>query len=80
VYRSRSGGHEWEALSEGLPQRHCFVNVLRDAMAVDALDDCGIYFGTTAGEVFGSRDGGEHWQSIVSNLPSVLSIEVQTLA
>jgi len=80
VYRSRSGGNEWEALSAGLPQSNCYVNVLRDAMSVDTLDECGIYFGTSAGEVFASIDAGDSWQSIVSNLPPVLSVEVQTLA
>jgi photosystem II stability/assembly factor-like uncharacterized protein len=79
VYRSRSGGNEWEALEKGLPQKDCYVNVLRDAMAVDSLDDCGIYFGTTGGQVYASPDGGDTWTSIVQNLPSVLSVEVQTL-
>jgi photosystem II stability/assembly factor-like uncharacterized protein len=79
VYRSRSGGNEWEALEKGLPQKNCYVNVLRDAMAVDSLDDCGIYFGTTGGQVYSSPDGGDTWMSIVQNLPSVLSVEVQTL-
>jgi photosystem II stability/assembly factor-like uncharacterized protein len=80
VYRSRSGGNEWEALTNGLPQRDCYVNVLRDAMAVDALDDCGIYFGTTGGQVYGSADGGDTWNAIVRDLPPVLSVEAQTLA
>jgi hypothetical protein len=79
VYRSRSGGHEWEALTNGLPQRHCYVNVLRDAMAVDALDPCGVYFGTTGGQVYVSPDGGDRWRPIVHDLPSVVSVEVQTL-
>jgi photosystem II stability/assembly factor-like uncharacterized protein len=79
VYRSRSGGNEWEALSNGLPPRDCYVNVLRDAMAVDALDACGIYFGTTGGQVYASADAGETWQAIVRDLPAVLSVEVQTL-
>ena len=79
VYRSRTGGHEWEALTSGLPQKDCFVNVLRDAMAVDSLDPCGIYFGTTGGQVYVSPDGGDHWSPIVRDLPSVLSVEVQTL-
>ncbi|HTJ27912.1 MAG TPA: exo-alpha-sialidase [Candidatus Limnocylindria bacterium] len=79
VYRSRSGGQEWEALTNGLPQRDCYVNVLRDAMAVDGLDSCGIYFGTTGGQVYVSPDGGEHWNAIVRDLPAVLSVEVQTL-
>jgi photosystem II stability/assembly factor-like uncharacterized protein len=79
VYRSRSGGNEWEALTNGLPQRDCYVNVLRDAMAVDSLDSCGIYFGTTGGQVYASRDAGENWAPIVRDLPAVLSVEVQTL-
>jgi photosystem II stability/assembly factor-like uncharacterized protein len=80
VYRSRSGGHEWEALTRGLPQRDCYVNVLRDAMAVDSLDSCGIYFGTTGGQVYASADSGDNWTPIVEHLPPVLSVEVQTLS
>ncbi|MGH2363415.1 MAG: WD40/YVTN/BNR-like repeat-containing protein [Chloroflexota bacterium] len=79
VYRSKSGGNDWEPLTKGLPQRDCYVNVLRDAMAVDALDSCGVYFGTTGGQVYGSRDGGDSWDAIVRDLPAVLSVEVQTL-
>jgi photosystem II stability/assembly factor-like uncharacterized protein len=79
VYRSRTGGNEWEALTKGLPQRDCYVNVLRDAMAVDALDTCGIYFGTTGGQVYVSPDAGDSWSAIVHDLPPVLSVEVQTL-
>ncbi len=70
---------EWEPLGEGLPQENCFVNVLRDAMATDTLDECGIYFGTTGGQVYVSPDGGDHWRTIVRDLPRVLSVEVQTL-
>jgi photosystem II stability/assembly factor-like uncharacterized protein len=79
VYRSRTGGNEWEALTAGLPQENCYVNVLRDAMAVDSLDDCGVYFGTTGGQVYCSPDGGDTWSPIVRDLPAVLSVEVQTL-
>ncbi len=79
VYRSRTGGNEWEALTKGLPQRDCYVNVLRDAMAVDALDSCGVYFGTTGGQVYASSDAGDTWAPIVRDLPPVLSVEVQTL-
>lgn len=79
VYRSRGGGNEWEALTNGLPQQDCYVNVLRDAMAVDTLDECGVYFGTTGGQVYMSADAGDHWQAIVRDLPAVLSVEVQTL-
>jgi photosystem II stability/assembly factor-like uncharacterized protein len=80
VYRSRTGGNEWEPLSNGLPQQDCYVNVLRDAMAVDALDKCGIYFGTTGGQVYGSADAGDNWTPIVRDLPAVLSVEAQTLS
>ena len=80
VYRSRTGGNEWEALTNGLPQRDCYVNVLRDAMAVYALDPCGVYFGTTGGQVYGSANAGDSWAPIVRDLPAVLSVEVQTLA
>ena len=80
VYRSRQGGNEWEALTKGLPQSNCYVDVLRDAMAVDSLDSCGVYFGTTGGDVYVSADSGDTWKAIVSDLPAVLSIEVQTLA
>jgi photosystem II stability/assembly factor-like uncharacterized protein len=79
VFRSRTGGNEWEPLTNGLPQKDCYVNVLRDAMSVDALDPCGIYFGTTGGQVYGSPDGGDHWQAIVHDLPAVVSVEVQTI-
>jgi photosystem II stability/assembly factor-like uncharacterized protein len=79
VYRSRTGGNEWEALTNGLPQSNCYVNVLRDAMAVDSLDKCGIYFGTSGGQVYASADAGDSWNPIVRDLPAVLSVEVQTL-
>jgi hypothetical protein len=79
VYRSRSGGNEWEALTDGLPQSDCYVNVLRDAMAVDRLDPCGVYFGTTGGQVYASNNDGDSWNAIVRDLPAVLSVEVQTL-
>ena len=79
VYRSRTGGNEWEPLTQGLPQSNCYVNVLRDAMAVDSLDKCGVYFGTTGGQVYVSADAGDSWNAIVHDLPPVLSVEVQTL-
>jgi photosystem II stability/assembly factor-like uncharacterized protein len=80
VYRSRSGGEDWHPLTNGLPQKDCYVNVLRDAMAVDTLDECGVYFGTTGGQVYCSPDGGDNWTAVVRDLPAVLSVEVQTLA
>jgi hypothetical protein len=80
VYRSRTGGNEWQALTKGLPQKDCYVNVLRDAMAVDSLEPCGVYFGTTGGQVYVSADSGDTWSTIVHDLPAVLSVEVQTLS
>ncbi len=79
VYRSRTGGNEWEALTAGLPQEDCYVNVLRDAMAIDTLPSCGVYFGTTGGQVYASADEGDSWTAIAANLPAVYSVEVQTL-
>jgi len=79
IYRSRSGGNEWEALTKGLPQSDCYVNILRDAMAVDSLDSCGVYFGTSGGQVYASSNAGDSWAPIVRDLPAVLSVEVQTL-
>jgi len=80
VYRSRTGGNEWEALTTGLPQEHCYVNILRDAMSVDTLPSAGVYFGTTGGQVYASADSGDTWTAIVRDLPAVLSVEVQTLS
>jgi hypothetical protein len=79
VFRSRTGGNDWQALTRGLPQRDCYVNVLRDAMAVDSLDPCGVYFGTSGGQVYASANAGDEWTAIVRDLPAVLSVEVQTL-
>jgi len=80
VFRSRTGGNEWEPLTKGLPQSNCYVNVLRDAMAVDSLDKCGVYFGTTGGQIYASADAGDSWKAVVHDLPPVLSVEVQTLS
>ena len=79
VYRSRTGGDEWEPLTKGLPESDCYVNILRDAMATDTLDGCGVYFGTTGGQLYASPDGGDTWDAVVRDLPRVLSVEVQTL-
>jgi photosystem II stability/assembly factor-like uncharacterized protein len=79
VSRSRSGGDEWEPLTKGLPQKDCYINVLRDSMSADSLEPCGIYFGTTGGQVYGSANAGDNWTAIVRDLPPVLSVEAQTL-
>src|SRR3990170_1675039 len=79
VHRSKTGGNEWEPLSKGLPQKDCYVNILRDAMSVDTLDPCGVYFGTTGGQGYASADSGDNWAPIVHDLPAVLSVEAQIL-
>ncbi len=79
VYRSTKGGDEWKPLTKGLPQKDCYVNILRDATSVDTLDPCGIYFGTTGGQVYASADDGNTWEAIVHDLPAVLSVEAQVV-
>jgi hypothetical protein len=79
VYRSRTGGDEWQALTKGLPQKDCYVNILRSAMAIDNLEPCGVYFGTTGGQVYASADSGDNWSPIARDLPAVFSVEVQVL-
>ena len=79
VYRSRKGGNQWEPLTKGLPQKDCYVDVLRDSMSTDSLDQAGIYFGTTGGQVYASVDNGDSWNVIVRDLPPVVSVEAQTL-
>jgi photosystem II stability/assembly factor-like uncharacterized protein len=79
VYRSRTGGNEWEALTQGLPQEDVYVNILRDAMSVDSMDSCGVYFGTTGGQLYASADSGDSWRAIAEHLPPVLSVEAQTI-
>jgi photosystem II stability/assembly factor-like uncharacterized protein len=74
VYRSRSAGDAWHALDHGLPGEHAYVSILRDAMDEDGLDPLGIYFGTSSGHLFGSRDGGDSWQLIAGFLPKILSV------
>jgi photosystem II stability/assembly factor-like uncharacterized protein len=75
VYRSADAGNTWEALTQGLPQEHVYVSVLREAMAVDDLPSCGVYFGTTSGHLFASRDHGQQWQCLAAFLPRILSVK-----
>jgi len=76
VWRSRDGGESWQDLRAGLPQADCFFTVLRQAMAGDAHDPAGIYFGTNSGSIFASLDEGDSWQEIARHLPTILSLEV----
>jgi photosystem II stability/assembly factor-like uncharacterized protein len=74
VYRTRDAGATWQPLSDGLPQENAWVSLLREAMAADTLDPLGIYFGTSSGHLFASRDGGDSWQLIAGYLPRILSV------
>ena len=76
VWRTRDGGRSWQALRAGLPQTGCFFTVLRQAMAGDARDPAGVYFGTNSGSVFASRNEGETWDEVARHLPTILSVEV----
>jgi photosystem II stability/assembly factor-like uncharacterized protein len=76
VWRSRDGGASWQDLRQGLPQQGCFFTVLRQAMAGDARDPAGIYFGTNSGSVFASLDEGDSWDEIARHLPTILAVEV----
>jgi hypothetical protein len=76
VYRTRDAGGSWRALTRGLPQEHAYVSVLREAMDTDTLDPCGVYFGTTTGQLFASADNGDSWTLIAGFLPKILCVSV----
>lgn len=79
VWRTRDAGRNWQALRDGLPQHQAFFGVLRQAMATDWLDPVGLYFGTSSGSVFASRDEGEHFTCIAEHLPTITSVETLAL-
>ena len=76
VFRSRNGGDDWQAMTNGLPQRNAFFHIQRDGMATDELDPCGVYVGTSTGQIFYSRDAGDSWELLIEYLPPINSIEV----
>ncbi|MFW6079711.1 MAG: WD40/YVTN/BNR-like repeat-containing protein [Gemmatimonadota bacterium] len=79
VYRTTDAGASWTAMTEGLPQRHAYVSVLRAAMDTDTLDPCGVYLGTSGGHIFASRDRGESWELVAAFLPRILSVDATVL-
>ena len=80
VWRTRDAGSTWQQLDRGLPQRDAHLGVLREGLAIDSLDEPGLYFGTSTGQVFASADEGESWDEIASYLPAISSVEVAVLA
>ena len=74
VYRTRDGGESWHPLRHGMPRGHSYVGVLRHALAADGLAQCGIYFGTSGGQIYYSRDAGESWQTMPAQLPRIQSV------
>lgn len=76
VYKTRDAGASWQATKRGLPQEHAYVSVLRDAMDHDHQEPLGLYFGTSTGHVFASRNGGESWKAIAQFLPKILCVTV----
>ena len=74
VFRSRDAGRNWVSASQGLPAGHAWVTVLREAIDVDRHAPCGVYFGTSSGHLFASRDAGDSWRVIAEFLPRILSV------
>ena len=79
VWRTSDGGSSWRRLDRGLPARDAHLGVLREGMAIDSMDAPGLYFGTSTGQVFASRDEGESWDEIAGYLPAISSVDVAVL-
>ncbi|UCF21637.1 MAG: hypothetical protein JSU87_07440 [Gemmatimonadota bacterium] len=79
VFRSRNAGADWMPLTRGLPRRNAYVTVLREAIDSDGLEPCGVYFGTSSGHVFASRDCGDNWEVVGQFLPRILSVKAVVL-
>ncbi|MCU0769653.1 MAG: glycosyl hydrolase [Burkholderiaceae bacterium] len=80
VYVTRNGGRSWQRQDRGLPAQQAWWTVKRQAMCADARDPVGLYFGTTSGEIWASRDEGAKWSCIVRNLPEIYAVEAAQLA
>lgn len=80
VWRTRDGGATWQDLRDGLPQENAFFGVLRQAMATDACERAGVYFGTSGGALFASSDEGDSWSRIAEHLPTISSVETMTVS
>ncbi len=76
LYRTRDAGSSWQRQARGLPRENAWYTVLRQALAGDECDPAGLYFGTTSGEIWASRDEGASWTRIAAHLQRILSIQV----
>ena len=79
VYATRNGGKTWQRLDAGLPEKQAWWTVKRQAMTADASDPVGLYFGTTSGELWMSRDEGRRWTCIARHLPEIYAVEAAEL-
>ncbi|MBI1795567.1 MAG: exo-alpha-sialidase [Candidatus Eisenbacteria bacterium] len=76
VWRSEDGGGSWRKLAKGLPKKESFFTVQRDAMDIDELKSPALYFGTTTGQLWIGRDGGEEWDCLFDSLPPIHNVKV----
>jgi len=76
VWRSENGGDSWKRLAKGLPKKETFFTIQRDAMDIDELKSPALYFGTTTGQLWIGRDGGDEWQCLFDALPPIHNVKV----
>lgn len=76
VWRSQNGGHKWKKLTTGLPKKDSYFTVLRDAMTIDSMKSASLYFGTTTGQLWIGREGGEQWDCLFDSLPPINCVKV----
>jgi len=76
VWRSANGGASWQRLARGLPEKRSFFTVQRDAMDIDECASPALYFGTTTGQLWIGREGGESWRCVFNALPPIHCVKV----
>ena len=79
VFRSTNAGKTWIRQDKGLPERNAWWTVKRQAMTVDHQKDAGVYFGTTSGEIWGSKDEGNSWRCLTRHLPHIYALEAAVI-
>jgi hypothetical protein len=76
VWRSENGGGKWKRLGKGMPKKNAYFTVQRDAMDIDDLKSPALYFGTTTGQLWIGREGGEEWECLFDALPPIHCVKV----